>query len=798
IKEMSNPELLNVINEIRQIKRDPEGRLKAEVEQAAFDESLERLAYDVVPTIQKGSKEITESARMKAYLERMREKQKMRGAMPTAAKKFLWAQLRAENILEWFNGWKRGPFLAATFDKIKKATESESNLFRGDLETFQKIHEDFNMAADMAGNEITVTAEITDPQGNAETFSHDFTVDEMMFVYAHSQNPNSYRHLVGKISEGGDGFNPMVVDAIIDALPQKTKAAVDAMIDYYDTTVYDRLNETYKKIYGIDMPQEHRYFPLMKLNTDRAENAMVMDTLMRHSSQMRGPEKGMTKERVKSQAPFDRMSYYEAIIENLRAVNHFSAFALPVKEVNAVLNHPDIKAAMKARNEIAYNEVQAWLKRNSYGRISQPGGRVAGLAESLRLSYVPAVLGGNFMTMLKQGASLSIGMDRLQNKKSSMPQAIATWLKNPREMTRTINAKSTFMRDRRDTFQRDFQEMAEKRFLTRILGSTGLIGKSKEYMEGFKRFSLEGIKAIDSVTVNLLWQARYTEVLNEGGNEQVAIDAADELVRKTQPVGGVLNLPSSFTGNAMERMYTMFQNQPNQNLQGIWEMGSRWGEEKTSRNLAKTFWRVALPSAIIYTMSNAFQAPWDDPEGWTKEAVRQIVGGIPVFGQLILAGVDYGLGKVYEARGGKWQRDRFLTDMSPSAFGLLEDVAKVAQNPKVSKAIELAAKFRGLPVIFYNRAKLAAENKSWKYLLFSKSAIRRKGDIVGDMVSRRLHPRNNEDKKKVQEWLDNLSDRKKKEFSDRVKQQIKEDRAENKAKEAKKIQENKEARQVMD
>jgi len=564
------------------------------------------------------------------------------------------------------------------------------------------------------------------------------------------------------LEDGGEGIHPMVVDAIIEALPKEAIEAVDDMIDYYDTVVYDRLNKAFKEQYNIDLPKEHRYFPIMRLNSDRIENEIVMDMMMRQSSVRSGLEKGMIKKRVKSEAAFDRMSYYDTIIDNLRATNHFSAFAVPIAEVNQVINNPEIKSAMKQRNEIAYNEVAAWVKRNAYGKISQPGGQIAKLAESLRLAYVPAVLGGNFMTMLKQGSSFSIGADRLENRTRSVPKAIAKWATGPRKMTRQINEMSPFMRDRRDSFQREFSEMAEKMFKTRILGTAGLKNKSKEYMEKFKQFSMEGIKAIDSVTVNLLWTARYSETLNKTGSHEQAVDAADELIRKTQPTGGVLNLPSSFTGNAFERMYSMFMNQPNQNLNNLFELGSRWGYEKTSRNLGKIFWRVVLPSAIFYTMSNAFQNPIDDPEGWTKEMIRQMIGGIPLFGQAILAASDLGLRKIRSMRGGKTRIDNFQSDVSPSAFSILEDIIKTIQMPTAEKFAKIAAKTKGLPVIAYNRTTKAIEKGDWKYMVYSSRAMEDKS-LTGNVAKFYF-----KDRKEYRKSLSKLSSSQKSEVAKKI------------------------------
>jgi len=764
IREMTNDELAQVLADIKQIKNDPEGRLKHEVAKADFDHAVDMLAVQVVPTIKKGEKEPSVAMRQMKYFNDEEQNRLDRKSKLRNPKEFFWAQMRSENILEWMNGWSRGDFLKMTFDKIKDATEQESKLFRKDLKTFQRIHDGVEMAKGIVDPTVHIKVEISDAAGNSELFERDITLDQAMFIYAHSQNPNSYRHLVGKFEEGGKGIHPLVIEDVIDKLSQDHKDMVDEMIDYYDTVVYDRLNEAFRKQHGIDMPKENRYFPIMRLSTDRAENEVVMDMLMRNSSRGTGLEKGQTKTRVKSSAPFENMSYFETIIKSLRTSNHLSTFWVPVQEVSAVLNHPEIKNAMVERNPMAAKEVHAWLRRNSYGRISQPGGSVASLAEAMRLSYVPAVLAGNIMTMMKQGTSLAMGMDVLENRSKSMPVAIAKWMKNPRAMTREINGKSTFMADRRDSFQREFQEMAEKRFLQQILGTYGAKDITKEKLDAFKQFAMEGIKSIDSVTVNLLWHARYSEVLQKGGTEKEAIDRADELIRKTQPVGGVLNLPTSFTGNAFERMYTMFMNQPNQNLQRTFEMFSRWGEEKTSRNMSKVFWRAALPSAIFYTMSNAGQLPIDDPEGWLKELIRQMIGGVPIYGQLAMAGVDWGTGKIKEMRGGKYHPDPFVSDFTPSAFGILEKLGRLLQNPSLPKFTEFAGMVTGMPVVFTKRALEAWKRKDLRYLVHSKQAMKPKG-IEGSVIETMANKYSKkEDVKRSRAWVMKQSPKKQEEL----------------------------------
>lgn len=399
---------------------------------------------------------------------------------------------------------------------------------------FQNIHKDLNLAEAVNKSYMEFEFDSVDENtGKKRTETINLTLDQMMFIYANSQNPGNLAHLLGT------GVDMGLVDEVTAKLPTEYKDTVDKMIDYYDEIQYHRMNEVFKREHEIDMPHQHRYFPILNLKTDRAENQMMIDMLARYSANRASVTKGMTKSRVQSKAAYRKMSYFDTVIQNLKSSEHYIAYNDAIRDISQYINNPELRSAMEARSEEATFQIKDWVKAIAYGKSRKTTNVIDKLSDWLRTNYMTSVLGFNLITMAKQPASFSQGLARV-NKVSA---TLSAWkfLQNPFELNRFVNAKSPMMKNRGQSFERELAEMAEKSEYKKQLDTMSILGKLKD-------FSMQGIRAADKSTTLILWYAKYSEIMNSSGNEDYAIQSADEVIRKTQPMGGVAHLPSIYRG----------------------------------------------------------------------------------------------------------------------------------------------------------------------------------------------------------------------------------------------------------
>ena len=65
------------------------------------------------------------------------------------------------------------------------------------------------------------------------------------------------------------------------------------------------------------------------------------------------------------------------------------------------------------------------------------------------------------------------------------------------------------------------------------------------------------IRSVDFITIMPTWIGTYNKEMADHGNEQLAIEGADSIVRTTQPMGSVKDLPRMLRGKSFQKFFTM-------------------------------------------------------------------------------------------------------------------------------------------------------------------------------------------------------------------------------------------------
>ncbi|MFA7115420.1 MAG: hypothetical protein WC214_08190, partial [Candidatus Omnitrophota bacterium] len=578
----------------------------------------------------------------------------------------------------------------------------------------------------------------------------------------------------------GTGYTKEHIAQITEALPEKYKNAVDDLITYFDEEQYPRTNVHFAEEHEVDMPKVHRYFPVRNLASERSANAAATsDILMRYGLNRASVKKGHTKTRVMSKAPFRNESYFETALQSIIDAEHYIAFNTPVREVSRYIYDPRIKDAIKEKSSAAYREIRKWIRDSSHGRIAPPETSLDNVANYIRNNYAVAVLGANLITIMKQPASFSQGLHHIKKKKYAGKAAVdflvetlkmASKVRNIKDLgnlennlVKKVQDKSVMMRYRPKSVERYYAEQLEKGRFKKTLKIEGGWEKLREVM-------MSGIQAADMATTIVLWWGRYTEVLNNTMDEYVAIQAADELIRTTQPMGGLIHLPGSFRDpSAFKRAFSMFMNQRNQNFNMLFETATQWQSHGWSENTQRIVFYILVPSVLMFAASTGGKMPWDDPEGWAEYLLDIITGGIMYYNTLASAATKGTINIIRSLRGKR--KDRFFNDFSNPVIDVVQDFNSLLANPNnIGRWIETGSKIVGVPAMTQTKRvikgfKKAVDQKDPRYLVWSDYALGENG--IYDAMAWRLHKATKPEEKKIYaKWYKSLSPKKQVEFKE--------------------------------
>jgi GGDEF domain-containing protein len=640
LQEMSNAELAQAVRDINEIRKNGRTERQAQMEKRAgeLDELAAHIANDI--TTFTGKVPLTDVEKLSDKERGKSPRRKRADRILEAIDEFGYSMLDSERIIEGLVGFSRKSKIKdALWTPLWRGTVEEIKGMKAAEEKFKSLFRKMNMA-DVRMKPF-IALKIQSPKTGQEQ-SINLSLEEMMFVYANSQNPGNRAHLVGT------GFTEEAIESVTGALPKEYRDAVDKLIDWYDNEQYPRVSAQFEREHLVPMPKEHRYFPLLNLNSDRGESQIVVDMMARMGAKKAGVLKGFTKSRVGADTPFSGLKFFDTVLGNIKAVEHYVAMAEPTREVQRVLSDPNVKAAIQAKSKPAYASLGKWVKALAYGKI-EGGDKIMNV---LRNNYAAYVLGYKLTSVMAQTGSLPKAMGQLN--KARFAGTLGRWISHPIKFMENVNELSPFMAARSRSFERDIAEQFEGQWAKDMLGVGSVADKVRET-------GMWTMGAYDKLLASWVWDAKYRESLSRTGNKQQAVDDADETVRKTQSGGGLISMPEWHRGSALARMLSQFKSDPSKTVNLLYEMAGKVRDRGYAKTALDAFWVLLAPAMLEYMIRHGFKPPWDEPEEVAREVVNNVVGGIPYFGQVIEAAGNIGIDKIGEMRGIKpdyrWTRN---------------------------------------------------------------------------------------------------------------------------------------------
>jgi len=671
--------------------------------------------------------------------------------MGLAIKNGGWGMLAPETIIDWFTGMVKDSALKRNvFDVVNDAINENFKVSEAMSKATIANHE---LAwEDMKGglSKKQHTLHVKDVRGRNIDLGP-MSLDNLMFIYANSKNPDNIQHLAGTFLEG------TIHDVISETeriLPQSLKDAIDRQIQWYSDTQWGMVNKEFRREHGIDMEKIDGYFPIRNLDHDSysAKDGILSDMKARLLyRQNPNARTSSTKERTGGQQGFDRLSYFGTVNRNMLDTAWYVSSNEALTHAASYLNDKAISRAMKLRSEEAYRQVSKWLEDVAFGRNRNNND---GVLDYFRNSMAVSSLGFRVVSVLNQLSSLPVGM-----KGSSPTAAIrAAYLLSPGpqdvfRVGKTLNMiyeASPFMKNRPHNLQRELAERIEAASEESLREAMGIpAGASREAIgsimiwagvpEGlvknmpkpsirwFVQTSMIPISKVDQGVAVHVWLAHYLTHSETKGPEAAA-RIADEVVRKTQSLGDWRYLPTLFREPGAWKLLTMFKGPLNRQMNALFESAYRGLYSPDMRD-ASAYERikeigsglgfyVVAPALVSFAATTGSFAYFSRTDDLVKQMAQQVLGGIPLLGEAANGLISYAwamMSKDAKVKAEKLREASWEWQIVPPQLRALSDI--------VDHPVRAIAETFGLPIgqilqYFKNRDAIRASG-DWRSYIWS-------------------------------------------------------------------------------
>lgn len=367
-------------------------------------------------------------------------------------------------------------------------------------------------------------------------------------------------------------------------------------------------------------------------------------------------------------------------------VIHDLTFRKAVMEVNNLLADPEVRGMItKVFGTEGYGIFEDWIKSVAGNNPTPPMEWFERLFRWARKNAVVSTLFWRFSVMFQQFASFPVVLSydkditssKLIKNASSLYTKMIVNYEGYQRLRNEVFRKSSYMASRSETFDRDLNTLFSQMF------------KNKKSLIDF---SISGIAQFDMLVSLPTWLTGYEVGLEKfNGNEEKAIDFADELVRKTQGSGFIKDLPKIMRGSELKRIFTMYYSYMNAmyNLFFVYAMEYRLGVTNTAKFLGKMLGLWVFPSVLSELLSIRYPDSDEDTEDkikyWFKKIIAYPMQTIPFLRDIIDMLLDRTLG----LKGGGY-RITPLQDMGENLGNLISTIRK--EDAEAMEKVEATTK----------------------------------------------------------------------------------------------------------
>lgn len=457
-----------------------------------------------------------------------------------------------------------------------------------------------NIGVDLKHWSSPNSAEVfVDSKGNQFELTQDMKVD----IYLASLDKKATKTL-----KQGNGYSQKDIDTVVDSMNPQELAVADHLLGWYGDK-HSQLTNTYNKATGKELGRLENY-SYRKTDYSRSglENADtdIEDILgLKPKTTKKGKTPSITKQRKGSQVPMQLGALTNAL-SYLQIADRYTNTALVLKDVSALVNDPRIgKQLNKASRGNAQNVINTWIDNVGRNQGHAVDSQIGKTLNALRRNAVTAALGMNIVTAMRQPISFFMG---ISDDPKMLTQAVSTMYQAVRngEVTKLYEkaaSKSKLVKSR--NMEREIVEILSDTNIPTLFG-----GKKK-----LSKAAMALTVMMDRSTVGVVWNTAYDSAIADGMSEAQAIEKADGVIERTQPMGNIEDLPHFFRGGAIEKMFTAFKNQINKNY-NYWAndivLAKKRGKIDNPQLAYRVMMSYFLPATLMSLVSHGGSASKED------------------------------------------------------------------------------------------------------------------------------------------------------------------------------------------
>lgn len=377
----------------------------------------------------------------------------------------------------------------------------------------------------------------------------------------------------------GYGWNDAQVQKVLDTLTERDWKTVQAIWDHLDS-YWPQISALEKKLHGLAPEKveatpiqtkfgEFRggYYPIVfdrnlswwapRGGTD------ALDEQARNSWGFKQTLHGHVKERNDTGGKPIKLEL-TGLTSHINNVIHDLTHREAVIDIRKLINDPEMRQTIVGSmgNEM-YRQLNPWLDYVAAGSRPDFANPIEGMLSKARMGGTIVSLGWRTTTALVHALSYTSAIKEI-GPTYGVRGLVDTYSK-PWKLKQTwdfVTSRSEFMKDRLSTFDRDINDALRRAGAAGL--KTGPLSAVSVYTRGLRDSWLQYIGLADMGAALPTWMGAYQKSMDGAvqglskGNEFMAIDYADKVVRQTRSTGSAKDLARVQRGSEVYKLFTMF------------------------------------------------------------------------------------------------------------------------------------------------------------------------------------------------------------------------------------------------
>ncbi|NBW08661.1 MAG: hypothetical protein EBR82_11610 [Caulobacteraceae bacterium] len=487
-----------------------------------------------------------------------------------------------------------------------------------------------------------------------------YSQNQLVAITMMWMQPKGRQHMEGFFDSDGNPsgnwhYNQDFVNKAEKLLRPEAKAIRQYLLDKYEAE-YEAINRVYRKVYGMNLPKNQFYSPLVVESINAPEQAGVDPvTGAVFTAGANSPSALRSRGGAIAQPVFrDAVQTY---FGHMLQMAHWKAYAQFNSEVSGILGHRDTRMVVKGKaGEQAATVMNNWMQ---YFR--QGGNKDA--ANHLAINKWINRITGNFAAISLFGRVSTLALQVTQLGAASAKMPVGAYLSRFGKLMSGRLGWTTALES--DYIQRRIKDMPP----AVALAMQGLQAKRPSQIRNAARWLGQHLSGFDGFftagTYAIVYDYQLTQARQNGMGGQEAADYAREATERivdeiAQPTrAGARSIFEINSTNPVARAVWAFSSEARKNMGLLMYSGAKGG----TRNFGKALTYVLLLNGLVgIVIRNAFRDMRDEDDeeifdeknwGWKRLAAQFIsdpIYGIPVVGETIETGVYAAFG-VYKPSG---------------------------------------------------------------------------------------------------------------------------------------------------